>query len=189
MKAVNEAFYYHRQRAKGKFPYYIEDELFLEKLHFVYMYLKNEFRKAGYLDVMNSQLEFFYFKSVKLKERSYGFPWCWPFPIFPFCDVEKESRVILYGAGEFGVKYMEQNEKYGFCNIICWVDRNYKKMKNSAREILDPKVMKEKEFDYVIIAIDNYHIAMEIKSYLLELCVPEKKIIWHGTRRCIEEQE
>jgi len=189
MKAVNEAFYYHRQRAKGKFPYYIEDELFLEKLHFVYMYLKNEFRKAGYLDVMNSQLEFFYFKSVKLKERSYGFPWCWPFPIFPFCDVEKESRVILYGAGEFGVKYMEQNEKYGFCNIICWVDRNYKKMKNSAREILDPKVMKEKEFDYVIIAIDNYHIAMEIKSYLLELCVPEKKIIWHGTRRCTEEQE
>jgi glycosyltransferase involved in cell wall biosynthesis len=35
LKAVNEAFYYHWQRAKGKFPYYIEDELFLEKLHFV----------------------------------------------------------------------------------------------------------------------------------------------------------
>lgn len=69
------------------------------------------------------------------------------------------------------------------------VSNIWNKMKNSTREILVPKVMKEKEFDYVIIAIDNYHIAMEIKSYLLELCVPEKKIIWHGTRRCTEEQE
>ena len=54
---------------------------------------------------------------------------------------------------------------------------------------MSPDIIKEKEFDYVVVAIENYHIAMEIKSYLLELCVPEKKIVWHGTRRCIEEQE
>lgn len=189
LKVVNEAFYYHRQRKKGEFPYYIKDKLFLEKLHLVYMYLKNEFRKAGYLDVMNRQLDFFYFKSVKLKERSYGFPWYWPFPVFPFGDVEKESRVILYGAGEFGIRYMEQNEKYRFCNIICWVDQNHEKFRNDTKEILSPDIIKEKEFDYVVVAIENYHIAMEIRSYLLELCVPEKKIVWHGTRRCIEEQE
>lgn len=187
MKVVEDAFYYHRQRPKGEFPHYIKDEMFLEKLHSVYMYLKTEFQKAGYYDLMCSQLEHFYFKSIKMKERSYGIPPYYFFTVFPFEQVEKDSRVILYGAGKMGKNYMEQNLKYGFCNIIHWVDKNYENIPNDIGKISSPNIIEEEYFDYIVIAIDKRQVMLEIKNYLIGLSVPREKIIWHSVRRCIEE--
>lgn len=69
---VNRAFYYHRQRETDSMPDYMKDELFLDKLHSVYSYLKNVFCEMGYSEIMRKQLEHFYFNSIELKKRCYG---------------------------------------------------------------------------------------------------------------------
>ncbi len=190
MKVVRKAFYYHRQRKAEVSPYYIQDELFLDKLYQVYTYLKMEFQKAGFLDIMLHQLEHFYFNAVDLKRSecekrgyknlNYSFS-----TIFPFLDVEKDSRVILYGAGKLGSSYMEQNLKYGFCNIILWVDKNYNAIDNDKLEIESPENIGREDYDFVIIAVDDYDTSKDIAEHLFKMGGQRNAIIWHRVRRCI----
>lgn len=187
LKVVKESFYYHRQREADKEPYYIQDKLFFEKLYQIYLYLKEEFVKAGYWDVMQNQLNHFYINAVKLKERysmniKYGF-----FALFPFTDVKRGAKVIIYGAGKVGEQYIRQNQEYNFCEIVAWVDMNYKNVIRKEIEVEEPEIIRRKEFDYVIIAISNYDKAVEIKQYLSTMNVPKEKIVWQSVRRCINE--
>lgn len=184
MRIVKQAYYFHRQRAVGGVPPYIQDEEFFDKLHSVYKYLKKEFCQAGYFDIMRNQLEHFYYHSVELKTKGYNefiYRFCC---LFPFLDVEKDSRVILYGAGLVGKNYIEQNEKYRFCNIIFWVDKNYKNIQSKNNKIENPQIIKETTFDYIVIAINDYYTALQIAEYLYEMGVPQSKIVWHNIRKC-----
>lgn len=187
MKVVNEAFYYHRQRKSGSIPYYISDDRFFEKLYAVYVYLKNEFCTAGYWDVMRGQLEHFYYNSVELKKSGYRHTNYGFFPVFPFWEIERNSRIILYGAGKSGRIYIEQNEIYHFCNIICWVDRNYENIEYEGKSIEDPRAIGGIQFDYIVIAVDDYYAASQIVRKLQEKHVPKDKIIWQSTRRCTDK--
>lgn len=187
LRVVKEAFYYHRQREPGVVPEYILDDLFIEKLYFVYTYLKERFYKAGFGDVMKNQLEHFYYHSVELKKygyrhTNYGF-----FPIFPFGDMKKDSKVILYGAGKVGKKYMEQNALYHFCNIVCWVDKNYENLKCTGVAIENPQIIRTVYYDYIIIAVDDYYLASQIAESLYKENVSKDKIIWQSIRRCTDK--
>ena len=44
--------------------------------------------------------------------------------IFPFERMEKNSKVILYGAGKVSREYIQQNEKLQWCDILFAVDIN-----------------------------------------------------------------
>lgn len=187
LKVVKEAFYYHRQREPGIVPEYILDEQFLEKLYLVYTYLKEEFIKAGFWNIMQNQLEHFYYNSVELKKcgyrhTNYGF-----YTLFPFCDIEKNSNVILYGAGKLGKKYMEQNALYNFCDIIYWVDRNYENIKCTEKTIESPQIIGSVQYDYIIIAVDDYYLASQIAENLHKENVPKEKIVWQSIRRCVDK--
>ena len=45
--------------------------------------------------------------------------------LFPFEKVKRESRIILYGAGESGYEFYQQLMTSGYCEIMAWVDRQY----------------------------------------------------------------
>ena len=38
--------------------------------------------------------------------------------IFPFEYVEKNSKVIIYGLGKYGMSYIEQVQATGWCDIV-----------------------------------------------------------------------
>lgn len=186
---VNRAFYYHRQRETDSMPDYMKDELFLDKLHSVYSYLKNVFCEMGYSEIMRKQLEHFYFNSIELKKRCYGHLIYGFFSSFPFWSVEKNSEVILYGAGKLGQKYIKQNEEYHFCKITFWVDSNYRNMQDKGKEIVSPKIIQNAPYDYIVIAVDDYNAATQITHYLYNLNVPKEKIVWQSIRKCINKPE
>ena len=60
--------------------------------------------------------------------------------------------------------------------IVGWVDRNYKKISRIYKNVENPEKIVEKNFDYIIIAINNKDIANGIKYDLLKLGVPQRKI-------------
>lgn len=182
LRIVKSAFYYYRQRKQGEIADYIRNDNFIEKVHKVYEYLVKEFKDMGYYELMKNQLNNFYIISIDLKKKCYP---CREYEfavVFPFQYVSKNSRVVLYGAGLLGRKYIEQNSRYNFCNIILWVDKNVTIGLYSGYSIENPEVINLYLFDYVVIAIDNYFVAMEAREYLCKLDIPQEKIIWHSTR-------
>lgn len=182
VKIVKNAFYYHRQRERGKIAGYIENEDFFIKVHEVYEYLRRAFRNERCYELMQKQLDNFYIQAVDLKKQCYKH-WDYEFTmVFPFEKVTRESKVILYGAGKLGKEYIEQNEKYHFCEIILWVDKNCEEISYGAYSIEKPELIQASTFDYIIIAIDNYYIAINVIKVLCEMEISKDKIIWHSTR-------
>lgn len=181
MYVTHKSYYYHRQRKNSEIPSYFKDELYFEKLYKTYEYLKEVFRQCGYEKVMQKQLDYFYMKSCQYRRKCYLDIVEEQETIFPFKNIKKDANVILYGAGEVGCAYMEQNEQYHFCNIIMWVDKNYKQLCEQGKKIASLGEINNAEYDYIIIAIKLAELAKEIKNELLSKGVKAEKIIWSGT--------
>lgn len=177
---IHNCYYFHRQRKKNIIPPYFQDEYFFEKLFSLYEYLKAEFRKSDYWDVLNNQLEHFYMNAVQLKQQSFSDYAEKKEDIFPFWEILRDAKVVLYGAGVTGKRYYNQNEQYHFCNILLWVDRNYKKLKSEGEKIVSPELIHTITFDYLVIAVQSAGLAQQIKEMLLEMGIPEEKIVWSG---------
>ncbi len=183
IKLLSESFYYHRQRETGEIPSYIKDEQFVDKTYRVYQYLKDVFKQSGNWAILEVQLEHFFINSIALKKMCFQETLGELYPIFPFNDVKKFDNVILYGAGKLGKAYIKQNEEQQFCNIVLWVDRNYKKINIPGYEIVGIDKIDTIIFDYIIIAIDVRDAAFKVKQELIEKGVKEEQIIWHSIRR------
>ena len=92
------------------------------------------------------------------------------FFLFPFDIVEKNSKIILYGAGTVGKEYFAQISETSYAKIIKWIDKRIEKGVDIEYESLD--------FDYVVIAIESEVIATEVRTFLLKKRVAANKIVW-----------
>lgn len=175
-------YYYHRQRPEDAIQPYIQDEEFILKLYEVYTYLMKQFKQTEYWSIMKRQLDCFYINGIEIKKRCYEYPDLEFLAYFPVTQVPKGSKVVLYGAGEVGKQYWKQNSEYHFCDIILWVDKEYKNRQADNYEIENPEIVKQVEFDYIIIAVDDYYIAKEIAIYLNGFGIKDEKYVWHSVR-------
>jgi len=100
-------------------------------------------------------------------------------PVFPFDMVRQNASVVLYGAGFVGSIFKKQNEEKKHCKIVLWTDKNYEIIqKEKGLDVYSPLTINQKEFDYIVIAVEKKKMAMQIKSELQESGVPKEKIIW-----------
>lgn len=179
MTVLHECFYFHRQRKPEEgIPYVGSNPLFFEKLFCLYQYLKHEFINSRYEDLMLVQLEHFYMNAVRLKQGCYTDYRESNADVFPFWQMNRESRVILYGAGELGREYFRQNQLYQFCNIVMWVDKNAARLHPCGMDIVSPDCIWNIGFDYLLIAVKSMELAMEIKMDFMKRGISEEKIIW-----------
>ena len=96
---------------------------------------------------------------------------------FPFQLVPPNSRVVLYGAGQFGKAYFLQNLRCGFCEIVSWVDQNFG-AEIYGKQLLPPAVIFGMDFDWVLIAVSTKSMADNIKEELRRMRIPSDKILW-----------
>lgn len=182
VRVSKKIYYYHRQRAEGVIPPYIEDEKFFLKLYKVCRYIEREFKKSKYWNLIKKQLDCFYINGVEMKRCCFHYPTLDFAIYFPIDKIAKGSKVVLYGAGKVGKEYWKQNQEYHFCKIVSWVDKKYEKLQDDNDVIQNPEVIRDAYFDYVLIAVDEYYAAKEIACYLKELEVEKEKIVWHSVR-------
>lgn len=181
MYVMHKVYYYHRQRENGIIAPYIQDTLYFEKLFQMYQYLRRRFEQNEYTDTLLWQLENFYMKFMSVRKGYLGEIEQKAEAIFPFTSIGKDSRVVIYGAGNVGQAYMKQNNQYHFCEVVLWVDKNYCKYDKSLK-IVSPKNIANAEYDYVVIAVQIAAMAEEIKKELLDQGVLEEKIVWKATK-------
>lgn len=72
--------------------------------------------------------------------------------LFPFPNVKRHSRIILYCAGTYGQRLYQYLKKTGFCEIIAWVDQNYEELNRQGLFVESPEVIQERSYDAIVIA-------------------------------------
>jgi glycosyltransferase involved in cell wall biosynthesis len=91
---------------------------------------------------------------------------------FPYDMVEKNSRVVIYGAGTVGQSFWKQLRQTQYCSELYIVDKNAKSPEMEIERIA------EIAFDYIVIAILDGRARVSVKRWLMDdMQVDEKKII------------
>jgi len=111
--------------------------------------------------------------------------------IFPFSEVEKDSKIVLYGAGDVGRTLYEQNALTGYVSVLLWVDRKPGKVNMKGIQVYDVETLIKfpKVYDYVLIAIDDERICKEVKDSLVKQGLPSEKIKWCKYKKRVGEEE
>ena len=64
--------------------------------------------------------------------------------------------------------------------VLAVADSNWKNIKWNAEKIIAPEDIVNIDFDMVYIAILNEKVCISVKNYLLDMGIPEQKIIFYG---------
>lgn len=97
--------------------------------------------------------------------------------LIPFGGIESGASIVLYGAGAAGIHletYLRSINKY---HLVCWTDQNYETLRETI-DVVSPDEIVNQEYDYVIISILREDAVQGVKRKLIELGVPQEKIIW-----------
>ena len=99
--------------------------------------------------------------------------------IFPYGNVKKDSRVILYGAGKIGKSFYDQIQATQYCRIILWVDRKAENYRGKGLDVVGTEHLeKAGQADKILIAIDSEMVCEEVLHVLVERYGIEKDRIW-----------
>jgi len=170
---INEYKYYYRIRSGSVCRSY--DMSYFNKVHILYMYLEKTFQKEDEKYNLAKQLRkyLWHFIDGQMKQL-YDLELKKVF-LFPYKHVEKNSKIILYGAGMVGTSYNEQITKSGYCEIVAWVDKEA--CKNN-QNVIEPERIAGLEYEKIVIAIKSKERAEEIICNLAAMGVDKEKIVW-----------
>ena len=95
---------------------------------------------------------------------------------FPYFLCKKNSKIILYGAGNCGLEFYIQLKMSNYCEVVAWVDKKFDESANKPFDVVER--IKEYNYDHIVIAIENYQTAMDVKHMLIAEGVSAYRIIW-----------
>ncbi len=181
VKVIQEAdFIHHRENNPDSLTHVIQED-YLMNMHYVYQFLKNTVAGHPYEIFLKEGIDRYLLLSVRehlLKylgiERSHIL-------YYPYYGRLKNAKIILYGAGRVGRLFHRHIIGDGEAELVAWVDRQYSKYQEEGLAVLSPEYVKKMDFDYVILAVYERRVAMEIKKELKSMGVFETKILWNKT--------
>ncbi len=104
--------------------------------------------------------------------------------IFPYEKISKGDRVVIYGAGHVGRRYVEQILSNDYCELVCVVDKQSGNLRSDFVRLESPSILESCTFDYVVIAIKEWKTAEEIRKTLVDkYAVLPERIIWKASLR------
>ncbi|WP_026658274.1 glycosyltransferase family 2 protein [Butyrivibrio sp. AC2005] len=171
VQIISNSYYRARHRKNHYAKEYTSDNLFLEKLFEYYEFLKGQFSGSpdieralalSYIQMVNDRKAFY-----NVWDKSYRY-------LFPYEKIDKEERIILYGAGKVGQDYYRQITELSYCKVVLWVDGNPDWY---GTEISPVEKIMSMDFDRIVIAIKSDAARRDIKRKLINIGIEEKKII------------
>lgn len=85
------------------------------------------------------------------------------------------SRVVVYGAGQIGREIVRRLRESHDCNVVLWVDKCF-----DNESVFSPDTllnMSQENYEFVVLATKNPLFAEEMKAKLVDMKIPEKKMI------------
>ncbi len=151
---------------------------YLLNLSNFYNSLLKTFKESEYSESLIKQLQYITICYITSIPKAMGFyPECVITRyISPYLNKIDGKRIALYGAGVVGKNYYFQMKKSKDGEPCLWVDKNYKRY-NKELPVYPIEELKNADFDYILIAIENKDIAESIKQNLINMGFDEKIIL------------
>lgn len=84
------------------------------------------------------------------------------------------GNIVIYGAGTRGKKFYSFYRNHPDVIVLLWVDSNYMSIDDS--RVVNPELISQVEFDFIVIAIADKELNNQVKSQLIALGIDENKI-------------
>lgn len=153
----------------------------LRRLKIVFWYLKNAFVQKGAIGELHFQLN--QWKKFIFVERQIGV-----FDekndketiLFPYGGIAKGSRIVIYGGSRLGQTINRYVIEEKLAEVVLWIDKAYENFQNQGLAINKPEDIQtlSGKYDYVLLASVTESIVISMKQYLIDMQVPESKILW-----------
>lgn len=178
VRITHESFYYYRFRSDSAM--HRVNKNFLHDLNRLYLSLEKAFEEHPQKESLMCQLQMFITLRLYSAAKFMGF-----FPdtgiegyVFPFSELEKGSRIVLYGAGKVGQAYYRQIFRQKLLKMVLWVDKDWKKYEKQSLPVSSPEILEGYDYHYLIIAVKSKEAADEIRRMLMEQGILEEKVLW-----------
>lgn len=157
-----------------------KNESYMYDLYKIYSALEKVFKNHPQEDILMHQLQLFITAHVYAITGYMGFPINTQIMhyAFPFPEIKKDSKTILYGAGKVGTDYYRQIFGRKLANLVLWVDKRWEEYRNDYTPVFSPENIANYEYDYLIIAVKKKELADEIRRELIQEGIAEEKILW-----------
>lgn len=172
--SIIEACQYHYRMHSGQTTAN-KGKNFYENVSRLYLNLKERMKDKPCYEVFLPQLDQ-YMRYMVWMGNPESFPRNRKY-LFPYEKVPGNCRIILYAAGNIGSEYYKQLKETHYCEIAAWVDKNRKLYGKQKDVIESPNVIFEKEFDYIVVAIENPTVHEEVKKWLINNGIKAEIII------------
>ncbi|MCR5835456.1 MAG: hypothetical protein K6G88_02990, partial [Lachnospiraceae bacterium] len=96
--------------------------------------------------------------------------------LFPYLEIEKGSKIVIYGAGKIGEAYYKQCIYTEYCDVVLWCDSKFESINTNVGVVESPEKIRDVDFDKVIIAVATKGNCIGIFDKLSEMHVPYQKI-------------
>lgn len=187
-RIVDEAGYHYCVRAESLVHSRHRDYLY--NLHLLYTSIleileKHAYREkllpcfSQYIRVLLSSAPYF----LELEPNKENLKVSYKYIYYPYYGRLKNTRVILYGAGYIGQAYYYHIIRDQETEIVAWVDKAFYKYRELETEVISPDRIYNMEFDYIIVAVQEENLAIEIRKELIEKGVSKDVILWNRTKR------
>lgn len=170
VRIIDYIGYYYRKIPASFMHAHLQSNVSVQKL--LYQYLYKLYRKnklpAGILTIFQyCIINFLLLGGYEIFQTYPG--------IFPYENAAVTDRLIIYGAGVFGEElYLNLQQRK--VPIIAWVDRQWRQYQSLKKPVEDTMLIKECDYDYILVAATNYEMSRSIYNDLLSMGVKKEKI-------------
>ena len=98
--------------------------------------------------------------------------------IFPFKDIPKDTKIVLYGASDMGYDFYRQIISTKYCEVVLWVDRQYEWWQKLNLPVEKPGSINDCEYDLIILTAEKKSVADSMRKDLAALGADDDKIFW-----------
>ncbi len=108
--------------------------------------------------------------------------------IFPYENVPRNSKIIIYGSGNVGKCFWNQVNAIKYCNVLAVADQASNEVKEAGYKfkynLISPDEISQYEYDYIVIAVLSVSLTDSIRRELVrKYSVDNNKIIVGCDRR------
>ena len=106
--------------------------------------------------------------------------------IYPFTELKKTSRIVLYGAYRYGRELLRYFEKRDYCEIVMIADKNICESVSLGYTIHHPNEIVNYSYDYIVLGAITYSVIQDMIKTLNEIGIYERILYMSSDRIDLE---
>lgn len=149
---IHECFYHYRQSTASVVKQSPDKRIERERFQLLYQTVKKRLKKyRSFYDMEEQWTKYILFLMIPRSDGLYqGYDEL--NYLFPFPNVKRGSRIVLYGAGTYGQRLYRFLQRTKFCDVVIWVDRNYMEFQKAGLQVEAPFALSHMEYEAIVVA-------------------------------------